>query len=658
MLDVSPLNLFSEINAAERHRDAHLKVTEDLIKDYHGAYYRDDRYSELEPSPENHAYEWLALVTTKIIYDNPIVELSSRFSGVPKDILVRMKHAINQWAGMQNLWKTLLQIWYDTAFGYGVMRTTLQTMPGYKGFTTQSGINIKPQWPTCNRVSPGRFLMDARADTFDHARFMGHVWKRDHEDLMKAKGFNHEVVGQIAKDAGLDKARNFMHGTGYPTRNEIVGYEIWVPEVTLPEVKGMPGYHGTIYTLGVAQNQETGKTVKPRWIRKPRPYYGPSWGPYTLFGVYWVPGSVFPLSPLAATYEQVKELNAHAVAASRGAASYKKFVAFEPTNPNAGNAAKNAAHGTVVPIEGLSDAIEEIEIGGVQQAQYQYLAELRDRRDRVTGLNDASRGNVEGVGTATEIADAASQRDNRIAFIERMFQNSTIQVLNTAGWFLFNSQFSQFKMGAEAARELKPRPRDMPQPEDAEMIAGKIEAGVIQDSENLNALPFSDRVNIIREKLQWNPEVSFPHEDPEHAMKSMADISGISYEDLQLTIQPMSMQRTDQAMLQKRAQDQFQLVSQAAMIMPQTPWIKWDEQMNRWGQAMNVHDFGDILNMEILQQAQQQFLGMSAEQGPQAAAGNQGLSQQGIHQGGGSNPHIQQGRSAGREASSPVRQMA
>lgn len=629
MLDPNPMNLMAEVNSAERFRDLHISTMDTLIQEYHGPYYRSDRMADAEPAPENHAYEWLALVTTKIVYDNPVVEVSSRHGGVPKDIILRMKHGLNQWAEMHDLWTTLLQVWYDCAFAFGVIRTTLQPMPGYKGFTAQNGIAIKPQWPVCKRVDPRRFVIDPRCGgNISNARFMGHVWHRDKEDLLKARGFNHDVIREISLDAGLDKIKSYGgSGDNGPTRKEIVGYELWVPEITLPEAEGLPGYHGTIYTLGVAVNGQ--EVSEPQWIRDPRPYYGPATGPYSMFGIYWVPGCIFPLSPLAATYEQVKELNLHATAASRGAASFKRFIGYNPSNPNAGLAAKHAQHGEVVPIDNLGDDLQEMNLGGVDPSQYEYLKFLRERRDRVTGLNDAARGNVAGTGTATEIADAASQRDNRMAFMDRMFQKATIGVLNKAGWFLFNSEFARFKLNDRAAAEIHPRPKSLPPESQAEEIATKIELGLIEDPLGLGNLPFDDRINLIREQLQWRPSAMYPHEDPSHAMEAMAQIAQIDYDELQLMIQPMSMQHVDQAVLQKRAQDQFQLVSSAAAIMPQTPWIKWPELFDQWGQAMNVRDFGEVLDVEILLMLQQQFLAqatgmMPGQGGPQPQPPQQG----------------------------------
>ena len=59
MLDVSPSNLYSEIQAAERFRDSHLEHYRDVINEYVGpAGPNGDRG---ETAPDNHVYEYLSL---------------------------------------------------------------------------------------------------------------------------------------------------------------------------------------------------------------------------------------------------------------------------------------------------------------------------------------------------------------------------------------------------------------------------------------------------------------------------------------------------------------------------------------------------------------------------------------------------------------------
>lgn len=619
MIKIDPESLMESVMASERARGIHLSAMDELIQDYHGAHYKTTGLSDLDPAPENHAFEWLALVTPRIVFDNPTVTVSSRHSGVDRDTILRLQYGVNHWANTVGLWRTLLMAWYDEAFSFGFIRTSLNMVPGYQGSSNQSLGGLNPMLPGCRRIPPHRAIVDERCDDQREAQYMGHMWRRSKEELRGVSGFTN--VDELIPDVELEK----YYGSGFttkfiqgPSRDEILGYEIWVPDHRLDSApKNDHRYNGTIFTIGVRLNHENKKGSKPVYLRDPRPYFGPPSGPYRMFGTYRVPNSIWPLSPLVATFEQVKELNAHAVSAARSAAGFKRFTAYDTSHPEAGAAAKDANHNDVVGINGLADGmLKEITNGGVDPAVLQYLSLLRERRDRVTGLNDAARGvlneNMAG-SSATAAADLAAQRDSRLAFIERMFHEDTRAVLDHAGWYMFNSEFVRFSLPDSAAQEIKPRPRMLPQEDEAEDIAIRfaLPMGEEEDPYQLSSMPYMERVEKIRESLTWQPKVGFPADDGAEGQteyKSMSDMTGLRYEDLQLIIDPLSMARTDQALLQKRVQDQFSLVTKAALLMPQTPYLDWVDLFDTWGDALNQKDFSAIIKLPILKQFQQMYL--------------------------------------------------
>jgi len=160
-------------------------------------------------------------------------------------------------------------------------------------------------------------------------------------------------------------------------------------------------------------------------------------------------------------------------------------------------------------------------------------------------------------------------------------------------------------------------------PEDAEKIALEYSNPMDEGADplRLSSMPFGDRVAAIREASEHNPEARFPSEDTEGPPKSLKELSGMRYEDLEVIIEPMSMARTDQAMMQKRVQDQFAIISGAAGIMAQTPWIDWEKLFELWGQSLNSQEFGEVLRTQALRQAQ--GLSQQAMEG-QANAASQG----------------------------------
>lgn len=191
MLDTSPDNLMEEIQAAERLRDRHLEKTDEMIREYHGQAYDSGRPSE-KPAPENHAFEWLSLVTPQIIYDNPEVMVRSRRSGIDPEILTQLQYGIQQWADDTLLWRTLMDCWYDMAFSFGVIHSTIEVIPYYKG-----NQGVRPMRPCARRIKPQRFFVDCRADAPSNARLMGHFGFYDKNDLLEDPRFVTENVRSL-----------------------------------------------------------------------------------------------------------------------------------------------------------------------------------------------------------------------------------------------------------------------------------------------------------------------------------------------------------------------------------------------------------------------------------------------------------------------------
>ena len=70
MLDVTPENLYDEIQSAEAFRDEHLEYFDDLVEQFIGPAYRGSTGTD-NYLPENHVYEYLSLTVPRLIYDNP-----------------------------------------------------------------------------------------------------------------------------------------------------------------------------------------------------------------------------------------------------------------------------------------------------------------------------------------------------------------------------------------------------------------------------------------------------------------------------------------------------------------------------------------------------------------------------------------------------------
>ena len=537
MLELTPSKLMDELRASERLRDAHLEIILKLVAAYHGRFFSSE-LQDGDPKPKNHNYEYISLILAQIVYENPECSVESMSPAISNGSEKAIQHGVNRWAKQINLRRKLVTVAHDMLFGFGVLQTYL----------SPDRANQQLAIPQCKRIAPHRFIRDHRAIFMDDGeRYSGHMWLKDKADLLKNPKFNPDVVESIAKDAGLDAALPKGKAKG-PSRGEIVGYDIWVPEVT-PEGYGEPEYNGSIYTLAYGVTPD-GDATEAKWLRDPRPYFGPRCGPYTLFGVHVVPDQAYPLSPLAAVFEQTKEHNAHAAAAARDAAARKKFLGFDSSNQEAGRAAKMVKNGEVVGLPDLQKgAVQQFELGGVSPQQYEYLQYLQDQVDRVSGLNEAMRGNITGDPTATEVSAAQSGSSVRVETIRSQFRDSVKQVMTTAGFLMNYSEHVQLPLGPQAAKELG-------------MVNPVLLGGIHEN------------------------------EDPR------------AFNDFEFVVDPYSMPYTSDVVLQKRGQDTLALVAQYMPMVAQFPTFPWGEFFDDIGQMLNNNNLGSYFEAFIANQQQ------------------------------------------------------
>jgi hypothetical protein len=550
MLDLSPGNLYTEIMAAEALRDDHISTMDDLVEQYVGPAYSKNISVE-NFLPENHVYEYLSLTVPRLIYDNPRVHVKTRRPVSQGDTARAMEHGVNRWIRDTNCRRTLQRIAYDMLLGFGVCMTIEEPMQQY-GQIDQAG----PHWPMIHRLSPSRWFMDPQALDISEARFCGHRWIRDKEDLLNEASvdpsWNKEVIEALSTDADLEDTRD-TDSKFSPSRNEVVCYEVWVPEKIIDDSPGPElGFNGTIYTMAVSNHGSDEGESRADFIRKPRPYYGPPTGPYTLFGAYFVPDKPFPLSPIMANQPQVAELNEHVRAATMSAAQYKKLILVDARNKKLVQDIKNQPDNFVVPVDGLNpDSVVPAELGGITNQQLTYMQVCRDRLDRNSGIQDAQRGVVTGDATATEVQVAEAAGSTRFSYVHKQYQDCVQQVMHKVAWYLYHDERVVFPLGEKAAAEM-----GIPEP---------IFIGGMQK-----------------------------------------DATGATYADLELEIDTFSMQKSNEPLLQRRAMDSMNLIVQSAQVMTQTPFIDWDTLLKKLGDAMNVPELGELIDREMMMQMVQQ----------------------------------------------------
>jgi hypothetical protein len=229
------------------------------------------------------------------------------------------------------------------------------------------------------------------------------------------------------------------------------------------------------------------------------------------------------------------------------ASAYKRLIAVDSRNAKMAQDIRDKDDLYVVLADGLDPSqVVPIEIGGITPQQVQYSSLAQDRLDRVSGIHDAMRGNITGNATATEISIAESSSGMRMAHIKRQFQECVNECMKNVAWFLFHDHKIQFPIG-----------------EDGVEITG----------------------------------------EPEPIFSPSAMVG--QFEDLDIDIDAMSMERVSDIVLQKRSMEMLQIVSSIAQQTIQFPHVKWSEIMSMVGDSMNIPNLADFIDQQKITQMQQ-----------------------------------------------------
>ena len=555
MLDFTSISrIRDEIERAEWFRDRHMLTPKELREWFAGSNYRDGWG---ESQPENAVHSYVSMVLPRIIHDNPKVRVSSARPQVQKTACVAMRAGLNRWCRITKVRSTLERIATDMLLGWGV-GLVVNEPKGHNRRWDGDG----PFLPRIYRIDPERFFIDPAAQHWEEARFMGHVWIADKEDLLAQaendETWNKDALEMLGANNGVDDLRE---NRDIPERNELAIYEIWVPELHDLAAELLDGamdesmFNGTIWTIGKYQS---GDTCKCEFIRKPLPYYGPRTGPYTVFGAFTVPNSPYPLSPIVAARDQIKYANDLATTQQENQKRYKRMLVGDAKNAKFLQDVVNAPDLYVFAEAGLdARSLQPVEVGGSTNQHIQSVEVAKERLDRALGMSDAMRGNIAGSASATEVAVAESASTMRIAHLKRSFQDAVDSMMRTVGWHMFHDRRISFPVGTDEMAAA-----GMTDP----VFVGGLEVG--------------------------------------------------AYEDLQIDIDTYSMERTSEMLAQRRAVEVFQVVTTAAQAMPSMPWVRWKDLLGFLGDAQNVPQMSEFIDEDALGQMRQ-----AAAQAPQGAQG-------------------------------------
>jgi hypothetical protein len=548
MFNVKVDNLRQEIKIAEEFRNKHLEGPEEIKKRYVGRYHRKDRQPNIAVA-ENHAYEYASVIAPSLMYDPPKVVCTAKNPEAGGGemsmgmMATGIQLSLNRWAEDADATETLRELLLDFLFTWAAALVVEGNQPGYEG------VELAPTRPYLLRIPNRHFFLDPNAMTNspmanNGPRYMGHMWSADVEDLLKDEDYDSNTVKLLAVDSDMEKYNPERNsGLTVPKRREILGYDIWVPEVAAETSE--PGYNGTIFTIGLG-NDPDGTTKKARYLRSPRPAYCPPWGPYVMYGAHKVIDSPYFMSPLVAVAEQAEEVNLHVATAADDAKSFKRFAVAPSQNRADGERIVTVRNGQLILLDS-TEGINEMTIGGVSDAQYKYIDAARERLNRTSGLTDALRGEVRSNVTATESAIANAGTNVRIDGLKRTHRSAVERILKSVAWYMFHSDQFESGLGEEG-----------------------VKAGMSDFQGGLSG-----------ERADFN------------------------FFDMSLSIEPYSMEHTDQVLLQRRIEQAWGKTLEAIQIMQQAPFVKWREPLRLIWEVLDIGNADEWIDFDALEDSQQ-----------------------------------------------------
>jgi len=525
-LATDPASLIKEINYAESARDELLVGYEERIARYHGKAYRDTGNND---DPVNIAYEYATLVMPQLVANAPrcVIKGGDDASDLIGDGLASAVNRINR---KRKAERPLRQCALDQLFSWGVgwVRGDPMGADSNMPFRDDRGrLSISADdvhglsdawWPVIEHLGPTRFILDPLARSFDTARWMGHVWIEDKDDLISRASRDIERFGADSTWL-LDEIESLKHDNGRIknershrdrlNRQEIVGYELWIRDAQPDdELTPADGWNGAFVT-GVRGSCEGsdysggGLTI----IRKLRAARIARTGPYALFGSQLVPGEVYPLAPLVAVEPQAKQLNAITTAIRTAAERYKRIV-LVPMGMEEEYAKLPSDFVISVPA-GAMGPMQPVafEIAGISDQQLRILAVFQEQVERVLGMDTAQAGQVSGEGTATEVAIADATTQQRTNSVRDGHRTGTTDLMAIQAEYLYHHAGAVVHLG----RDSGPR-------------GGSIALGGINADEDL---PFSSLDLAYQTMSMERPNAASLRQNTVFIMRFMAEMAPV-----------------------------------------------------------------------------------------------------------------------------------
>lgn len=300
-----------------------------------------------------------SIVGRNLISQNPRVMFST-FDKSQKAAVDAAETWMNQELVRQNFANTMQRIVLDALYWMGIAKCCLAT----PGDAANLGWGLKAGQPYLTRVDPDDFVCDHRARDFEEVQYIGHRYRmrmdiaknfehfdkkaRDRLDVSKQISYNREGderIGEIGRD---------FHGYEEDLYDMVDLWELYLPQercvVTITEND----------LSGPSSAWEGGTPVCLRtqdWI-------GSEEGPYPILALQPLPGNLFPKGPIQDLVNLHESANEGYRKLYRQFARLKKNTVCDRSNPEDGDAMKNARDGDTVPLHNPKGIMDLVQGGG------------------------------------------------------------------------------------------------------------------------------------------------------------------------------------------------------------------------------------------------------------------------------------------------------
>lgn len=415
MLDTSPKAFWEELEASRRQTEKRSQARKDMIHRYTGPFY-DQEEKPASSEPENPAFEWLSTMASQIVAGEPACSIKTQRADRPMSAAKAraLQHATNRSAREQKMRTKAMKFFVDGCFGAGIAHITRKPVP----WLDRGPLDGPIHRPAVGRVRYELWRCDSRATDWEDTRWRGHGAITSKKALLaRAKiedGWRVKEINALKEETGLT---GFMpkEGEGLNSRDDVKVWCVWIPEEQLdPDFSYEAGFWGTVHYY--AESGNGGESSPLVEIRDPQPYYGCREGPYHMYGQMYVPDRLHPLAIMVAIEQTAKTMGLVSRVIESAMKTYKRFVMEGSGQKNLGMLLKNVQHGGVLKVKGFQKGMaEEYTTGGIDNnmvAMYQFLTEQMDKR---SGLTQTAKGNTRSGTTATAETYAAMGGNARVA---------------------------------------------------------------------------------------------------------------------------------------------------------------------------------------------------------------------------------------------------